>query len=1323
MEQEDTSVSPLGGINIAAKPKKSILKRSDPEPSEAPGDGAGDDGSDASKRPVPFSRIIPELSRLEEEDARLASAAAIASDLQSVSSAASLSPLSSDDEVGDKPRPDPGAKPAPPSSGRPRRRRGGNRHIPRRPPALPGAEPLSPAGREFPPRGARPMKGRSPSPARMVRYSPSPERGPPRVRPSRTPPRRSRGRRSRSRSPRRRSRSPGWYRRGPSPRHRRSPGRRRWSRSPSPRRRRSRSRSRSPPWGRNVERSLLAMSRTPGPPPPGYGPPTGPPGYPAMPYPPVAGAPPHPGFPPQPFPGMAVPMAPGPAPPFGQPMYAAPGVPRPVYVQPPGQPAQQPVPQQPTPPGASTPSSSGVPEHMDSDRRQPSVPRLLTDVQQASQTPPAGAGSLKPEKLPSEEVESAELVEVKKKSPWMTQQLLDMKNELEALRFTSFPYSDRFRKAREYQQLLNEARAKLGFAETKLKLTADGQVITLSPGTLTRLKAKQDEFLAQRDRLAGELHQLKMEQKQHGDNNVVMRNGKPVNNWELHQNLKKQGELLKALEPVSGILAQLRQLLDPFCAKLEKGIITDVGQALVKQAQDEAEDDDAASTPTPTAATSKSEVSYLLLGDETLAAVQVYIREQESRASFGSELPPGRIRLVSRPDVEFSSVEFRHWVRAAVRQSGAGTLVLLAGAGCLESGHTAGGWSFSRAVAPLLPLLRDLRADGLTRVVVVGLPVKLGADKDDRAAQFNAALQEQLENAGPHVPRVIYTPVMGGPKDGFGEQTEGGLTLDLYDTLRLVIEKCEQKLPKPVRLPSTADSSDANELDSLKDASEKLQDLLDGLRGRLAGDEAAGLGAVAALITKLKDRPIGADQMPKEAEEPVNLNAEDPSVFFRDPADHVCLHCTKIFLNAKTYLEHLKSEEHRKQYLTALQNVPETPWRKDIPPIEKKKKNAESKPIKGLDMFIRVECWYCKVCEMFVGDLRCASSHLKSRRHNAKYDEYLENNPSYHAVVGETRSRLLVRCAEEQEQRIRQRREEEAQKRGDRLNERMRRQSEGAVQDVTDEVGAAAGAAVAVTPPAVTKKAGIKLNLLTSSAPAPDEMGQLKRKVQANLAAEQESKKAKVETAEKEVKQAATKKEKEAEARKGKVEKAPEGPVPTVSNLPEAEAAAAAKVKITLPEKLSQKPAAGAAAVKKKAVPIVGKLPKLRVKKPEPAKPAAEPPQPPGQLSKSELATLELANRKEVLATIPRPACPPPGTTPAPAAAPAPTPTAPAVLLAPPQTEAISDDENPVSDVLDLLDIDLPDADERADADELKMLGICDEDVAAQQLPATRPPP
>ena len=328
----------------------------------------------------------------------------------------------------------------------------------------------------------------------------------------------------------------------------------------------------------------------------------------------------------------------------------------------------------------------------------------------------------------------------------------------------------------------------------------------------------------------------------------------------------------------------------------------------------------------------------------------------------------------------------------------------------------------------------------------------------------------------------------------------------------------------------------------------------------------------------------------------------------------------------------------------------------------------------------------------------------------ARLQEYLENNPSYHAVVSETRSRLLVEHAEREEERTRQRREEEAQKRGDRLNERMRRQSEGAVQDVTDEAGAAAGATVAAAPSAGAKKAGIKLNLLATPSQPPDELGQLKRKVQANLAAEQEAKRLKAEAAEQEAKEAAEKEAAEQKRKAEAEEQAVDGPAPTVSNLPAAEAAASAKVKITLAEKAPQKPAAGGGAVKKKAMPIVGKLPRLRAKKPEPAKPAGE--QPPGQqqLSKSELATLELANRKEVLASIPRPAEP---------------------LPAPPQTEAISDEETPLpcaaaaaAEVLDLLDIDLPDADvRRADADELKMLGICDEDVAAQRLPATRPPP
>ncbi|XP_037086284.1 uncharacterized protein LOC119107037 [Pollicipes pollicipes] len=104
MDREE-SVSSLGSINLDAKPKKSILKRSEPDAVES-GDGGGGAGG-GGRRHVPFSHILPELSRLEEEDDRLGSAAVAAAgyDLQSVSSAASLSPLSSDDQLGGEPPP------------------------------------------------------------------------------------------------------------------------------------------------------------------------------------------------------------------------------------------------------------------------------------------------------------------------------------------------------------------------------------------------------------------------------------------------------------------------------------------------------------------------------------------------------------------------------------------------------------------------------------------------------------------------------------------------------------------------------------------------------------------------------------------------------------------------------------------------------------------------------------------------------------------------------------------------------------------------------------------------------------------------------------------------------------------------------------------------------------------------------------------------------------------------------------------------------------------------------------------------------------------
>ena len=64
--------------------------------------------------------------------------------------------------------------------------------------------------------------------------------------------------------------------------------------------------------------------------------------------------------------------------------------------------------------------------------------------------------------------------------------------------------------------------------------------MTLSTETLVRLTAQQKEYVSRRDRLAGELHQLKLEQKELDSSNVVMRKGKPSVNKKLHDNLKQQ---------------------------------------------------------------------------------------------------------------------------------------------------------------------------------------------------------------------------------------------------------------------------------------------------------------------------------------------------------------------------------------------------------------------------------------------------------------------------------------------------------------------------------------------------------------------------------------------------------------------------------------------------------------------------------------------------------------------------------------------------------------------------------------------------------------
>lgn len=50
--------------------------------------------------------------------------------------------------------------------------------------------------------------------------------------------------------------------------------------------------------------------------------------------------------------------------------------------------------------------------------------------------------------------------------------------------------------------------------------------------------------------------------------------------------------------------------------------------------------------------------------------------------------------------------------------------------------------------------------------------------------------------------------------------------------------------------------------------------------------------------------------------------------------------------------------------------------------------NAQTKrtPIRGLTFFVPATAWYCKLCSIWMGDLHCASTHLKSQTHSNKYN-------------------------------------------------------------------------------------------------------------------------------------------------------------------------------------------------------------------------------------------------------------------------------------------------------------------------------------------------
>ncbi|GBP03210.1 Zinc finger matrin-type protein CG9776 [Eumeta japonica] len=116
---------------------------------------------------------------------------------------------------------------------------------------------------------------------------------------------------------------------------------------------------------------------------------------------------------------------------------------------------------------------------------------------------------------------------------------------------------------------------------------------------------------------------------------------------------------------------------------------------------------------------------------------------------------------------------------------------------------------------------------------------------------------------------------------------------------------------------------------------------------------------------------------------------------YYDPEMHWCRICNEFPPTAKDYLNHLHSPSHQKMAAAHM----EAPWH-SISGLNEGFPNYPSAttkrtPIRGLQFFVPSTAWYCKLCDQFIGDLHCASAHLKSVIHSKNYSNFVEQNPHW----------------------------------------------------------------------------------------------------------------------------------------------------------------------------------------------------------------------------------------------------------------------------------------------------------------------------------------
>ncbi|PSN44338.1 hypothetical protein C0J52_11112 [Blattella germanica] len=176
-----------------------------------------------------------------------------------------------------------------------------------------------------------------------------------------------------------------------------------------------------------------------------------------------------------------------------------------------------------------------------------------------------------------------------------------------------------------------------------------------------------------------------------------------------------------------------------------------------------------------------------------------------------------------------------------------------------------------------------------------------------------------------------------------------------------------------------------------------INNVIDMLTGIIGDKDQQDVKKIGKASHKDPDK-VKSDQGDLEDAASKRLSRATCNFVHYDPEMHWCRVCDVFPRTAKEYLNHLHSIEHKEETLE--RKLVDMPWHKIQPDQEILHiPGAPTKrtPIRGtcLQFFISATAWYCKLCDTWIGDLHCASLHLKSKRHTENYSKFTEQNPHW----------------------------------------------------------------------------------------------------------------------------------------------------------------------------------------------------------------------------------------------------------------------------------------------------------------------------------------